>query len=686
MTTKTSRVILQAALELADMGYRVFPCQPDDKVPATEHGCHDATTDIETIEAWFEQMPLANLAVSTDGLLVVDVDDLKTPWLTEHELDTPMMSSTPREEPGGRHYWFRAPAGSDLHNTAGKLAEHVDTRAKGGYVVVPPSRRNRKCYNWLQGHGPVPVDELPEPPGWLLAELEASNRAPGERTAADTPDGNPIPEGQRNHALAALAGSMRRAGMGQSEIEAALLVANAERCKPPLSEGEVRKVARSIARYEPDQVTVARVENHYGQMFEDEPEEPAIEEYDPGELPSEFLKVPGLIGDVIDFTLATAHKPQPVLALAGAIALQAVLAARKIQDIRRNRTNLYIIGVAPSGAGKGHPVKVNRRILNAAGLLHLEGAEEFASDAGFLKAVELQPGILFQVDEFGRMLDDIANARQSHLKRIADVLLKLFSSADTAYQGRAYADPEKRVPIQQPCVVLHGSTVPEHLYEAMSGTTVTDGLVGRLTVFETERRPSRVWPSDKPIPEGILETVRWWGDFQPGGNLSRENPQPQVVNETPDARERFDALNDVVEDAKVFRPLWDRAEEKACALALIYAASRDPENMVVDLEAAHWACGLAEHLTRCQITMAGRHVSESPFDRQQKKALRFVREAGGVISRRAFTRKLQFLKPKEREELIENLLHTGQLRQDVDDSTRGRNKTVFMLPGKRQAG
>lgn len=61
-----------------------------------------------------------------------------------------------------------------------------------------------------------------------------------------------ITDGARNETLASLAGTMRRRGMGQEAILAALLKENDARCSPPLLEDEVRKVAKSISRYEPE--------------------------------------------------------------------------------------------------------------------------------------------------------------------------------------------------------------------------------------------------------------------------------------------------------------------------------------------------------------------------------------------------------------------------------------------------
>lgn len=81
--------------------------------------------------------------------------------------------------------------------------------------------------------------------------------AAGQRRQADRRDaGSPIPEGQRDNALASLAGSMRRRGMGFAAISAALHQVNEEQCIPPLDDGDVRRIAQSVCRYEADDPVV----------------------------------------------------------------------------------------------------------------------------------------------------------------------------------------------------------------------------------------------------------------------------------------------------------------------------------------------------------------------------------------------------------------------------------------------
>ena len=84
-----------------------------------------------------------------------------------------------------------------------------------------------------------------------LVELkESASAKTQDREIAEPQISQRIPEGNRNTTLTSLAGSMRRRGMSEDEIAAALLKVN-ERCDPPLDDAEVRKIAKSIARYEP---------------------------------------------------------------------------------------------------------------------------------------------------------------------------------------------------------------------------------------------------------------------------------------------------------------------------------------------------------------------------------------------------------------------------------------------------
>lgn len=250
---------LAAALRYADSGYSVFPCAPGQKKPLTAHGLKDASTGRDQIEHWWAESPNANVAIRTDGLLVVDVDGDDDSWLGDQDerwadLARAPSSRTPR---GGRHFWFRQPTGKDWRCTTSRLADHVDTRADGGYVVVPPSRVDGNGYGWLEGYElDVGPGQLPEPPAWLVEQLDgiAAKSVTASATCGPT---DRIPEGRRNGSLTSFAGTMRRVGLTQAEIAAALHQISTDRCSPPLEKADVDRIAASVARYAPNEIATA---------------------------------------------------------------------------------------------------------------------------------------------------------------------------------------------------------------------------------------------------------------------------------------------------------------------------------------------------------------------------------------------------------------------------------------------
>ena len=206
---------------------------------------------------------------------------------------------------------------------------------------------------------PHPVKIILEGGGlpYILEHVARHIPPAGKTKAPAEPVGEAIIEGARNSTFARLAGAMRRVGMSRDEIFAALERVNRDRCQPPLPGREVEKLTASICRYEPDQVAVAVVEDHYGQDMEPSTVEAAPAMEDPGPLPDELLRVPGFVSEVMDYCLATAPYPNVVMAFCGALALQSVLAGRKVRDPGDNRTNLYLLGLAHSSAGKDRPRK-----------------------------------------------------------------------------------------------------------------------------------------------------------------------------------------------------------------------------------------------------------------------------------------------------------------------------------------
>ena len=132
------------------------------------------------------------------------------------------------------HVYFSDPGGLEK-----RARDGFELRVGAHQVIAPPSVHpdTGKAYAWLPGRAPEEVALAPLPPE-LVAYFEADETRLG-RPAPEI--GNEIPEGARNETLASYAGSMRHRGASEAEILAALEIANANRCRPPLERSEVQQ-------------------------------------------------------------------------------------------------------------------------------------------------------------------------------------------------------------------------------------------------------------------------------------------------------------------------------------------------------------------------------------------------------------------------------------------------------------
>ncbi len=724
-TPEHTHNLLEAARWYRSRGYAPIPVPAGSKIPVLKGW--------QTLRLVDADLPLHFNGTGNIGLLVGEPSG----WLVDVDLDCAEAVTLAAEflpatgaksgRPGKpvSHWWYICEgAVTRKHQDPVTRKMIVELRSNGAQTVVGPGTHpSGEPYDPLEGE-PTPIDHAELAAAVLaLAEAVLKRRGCKETIASQpSPLGNdrfialpqdhierraaayldripPAISGSGGHSQTYAAATAMVHGFGLDAETAFRLLADRynPRCQPPWSEKELRhKVTDAASKPHdkplgwlrdvgPAQASDVDLSDFNPERRRSDAERPPSERVpDPGPFPEHLLHVPGLIEQVAAYNLATATRPQPVLALAAGICLQAVLAGRKVRDERGNRTNLYCVGVAPSGAGKDHARKVNKNALFAADMVEHEGNEDLASDAGLVTAVETEPAILFQIDEFGRFLRTIGDPKKApHLFNVLTALMKLYSSADTIFRGKAYADAKRNKVVDQPCVSVYGTTVPEHFYESLTADSLSDGFIARLLVFEANATPARQRVKARPVPESIKQAAAWWGSFKPGGNLAAEHPEPLVVEATPEAGALFDALAATV-DVELGKPdqagrsVWARAEEKACRLALVYACSANAQKPVIDAHAARWACDLSVYLTRRMLYIAHEWVADGVFDARQKRVLRVVRKADGRISRSELCRKTQWLTQRERQEVIDNLVETGQIEQVVEE-TATRPRVVYAL-------
>ncbi len=423
-----------------------------------------------------------------------------------------------------------------------------------------------------------------------------------------------------------------------------------------------------------------------------EPEPSAI--LDPGPVPPELLRVPGLISEVMDHCLETAPYPQVVLAFSGALSLMSFLAGRRVKDSGDNRTNLYVLALANSGTGKDHPRKINQRVIVEVGLSKCLG-DSFASGEGLEDRLSVTPSMLYQTDEMDGLILAISQAKDARHENILNFLLKAYTSSNAVYVVRAKAGRGHAV-IHQPSLCLLGTAVPKYYYEALNMRMLSNGFFARMLILDAGKRSRGQSPRMLDLPARVIETARWWAKFNPGSEkikLPYYIPHPALVESTPEAEKRLAEFRECSDDqyAKAEEKddpaamaIWARGYERARKLALIYAVSESHKSPRIGEAAVRLACEIVDYHTKRMLFMAEQYVAEGEFDAKCKRMLEVLtawkKKRGDAWMPHWYLSRLLKWSDKETDEVCEGL--QGQERiefQSGSTSKGGRSGDRYRL-------
>lgn len=251
-------------------------------------------------------------------------------------------------------YVERSPSGKGLHAIGyGESFENLSANSSG---VEAYCSKRFFTVTGDQGRGAIACVA-----GFVRVAIAPLHSLKAGKSAASRngdAQGTPISEGGRNVALASLAGTMRSRGMTASAIEVALLAHNQERCKPPLSEKEVRHIARSVGRYP---VTNDAAHDDASHLFGAVPREgnewpelqPLIAKIEAQAYPLDAL--PDAVRCAVQEVAGFVKAPIPLIATSALAALS--LAIQAHVDVQRadklhGPCGLFLLAIAESGERK----------------------------------------------------------------------------------------------------------------------------------------------------------------------------------------------------------------------------------------------------------------------------------------------------------------------------------------------
>ena len=411
-------------------------------------------------------------------------------------------------------------------------------------------------------------------------------------------------------------------------------------------------------------------------------------------IPPYLLKCPGLPGQIAEWITNSAFKPQPVLALAAALCAVGTIMGHRYRSETNLRTNIYAIGILPSGAGKDHARDCIDALFCALGMGE-NLFEDYSSDTALINSLSRANNLGLAIpDEIGRELQSIGSGKgNGHEQRLLTTYMKLFSKAKGTFRGKEYANhdgKQERKTLINPCFGLYGVTTPDNFYSSLSSGQAIDGFLSRFLIFEADRSKRR-GAGVVNVPEKVLEqcvAIRNL-DVRPPDGIYMDTfvpPVPIIVPLSEGAREIYNALQEREEDyaeaetkaGTGYDALWVRCHEHAAKIALCCHSGGE-----INADVMQYAAALAEWLTARSIGLAKQHIADSEYQISYNSILgaitRFWERNHKPMQRSQLARICKRIPARQRNEIISHLHEAGEiLVSEVE--TSNQHKMQMYLP------
>lgn len=676
---------LEIALRNAARGWRVFPVVG--KAAVVSDWPNAATTDTAQIEEWAKRFPKANVGVAGGrefvGLDTDRLDELKRRAADAGLSPEVFKTFTVTSQRENRAHFYYLP--TDAVETWGiksaneKKSKGIDgnifeTKTEGAYLVGEGSahKDTGKLYVITADLPLIPF------PSDLLALLQVIYQENTSKGTGAKWDGIVYDGEGRDAFLTSEAGKMRRLGHSEAIILAALRELNAERCAPPKSEEDIRRIARSVGKYE--------IEEELALIIGGGANAPASEDIE--ELDNTVTKIPLPVYPLevwdgtlyLEFALLASRDNYvpPEFFVEAAMTYAGALTANQLHCESEALTpRLYTVLLAPPGSGKGttyrrvHPLFEPSRLMTQVGeqppLPCAALLARAASENGLNDALLTHPHVISDFEEMDQMME------KTRIEGSGGALMSCIRSLFDDTRPGLTTSKGRPVIAELGYFSLLGSMTHSLWRKAMEGRdSYGSGLGGRFNLVAT----------NEDRTAAILMTP----DFSPhrkalDAKLAALDSSPQMIGIEPAAQkllaEWWEGKN---------KPFHNRvnviAGRKALHLAWI---TGQPS---ITLETMRKAIQLAEYLVAIRTAFAVAQGEERAAITENRvlqilgsispkaaSAKNLVRLLDGLMSRRSVYGSLQ------------SLVETAEVeKHEVRDTKSGRKYSVFRLSAKHVAG
>lgn len=665
------------------LGWSPIPVESDGKRPLVQWQEYQTrhATDGE-LEAWETAHPGCGLGIVTGAvsgnLVVVDVDNTnpvdfaKADSRVARYIATalggklPPYATTPR---GGHHYYVRCSKPEDIPQSTARLnGDPVDVRGDRGYVKAPPSRGYAYATSPFDREIPTVTREMLQPfSSKQQKQAKASSAVSGE---------DKIPTGQRNAALASLAGSMRRRGFSESAIRAALKTENAMRCDPPLGDKEIAGIAKSVSRYAPAlpqsgcdfTVTPADLISQTGRTQPTDAEDKKyVREMVMPSLPDAAWPKTGWLAEAYELGVSLTDAPLPFHLFTAATVYGVALGRRVCLPwgVEGLFPNLYTLLIAKSGLRKSTVTKFYGNLLPPEFVLNPPGSRE-----GYLADLAEKPVSVLRVDEFGSFL---GSCEREYLRGVVGDITSFYDCPEEIMPARLRR-AENSIIIRDCAPSIIGATTADWFAGRAKEDDFAGGFLARF-IFVLGPSAHGWKPTPGKAQRDRLRRLRDGLPKMPYHGEARE------VEMTPEAEECYGAW--LFEHEKIKHPptlagMWRRLGPNLLKLALIYQHNEDGCSAGTLSRAHIERASLAIEYVRAGAAHFMRYgIAWDRSSKIEQKVLAMLEEAGkGGLTGRELTRRLH-IRLRDFDAAIAALVEWGDVVMADETDARGVRRLRF---------
>lgn len=394
------------------------------------------------------------------------------------------------------------------------------------------------------------------------------------------------------------------------------------------------------------------------------------------EAPAEVLRGAqvGLLGELIDWVLAQSRRPQPIIALGAALSILGACTARRYGGPTRSGTHLFILSLAPSGAGKDGPRNSVANALNSAGLSNRVGPGQFLSFPAIINRMARDAISVSPIDEFADFLKRInGRSASSYEQGVSGVMRQLWSASFTDYLAPEWANRAAPI-VHAPHFAMFGLATHQELYAALAAGDLVNGFLNRFLLLSTHARGSDQDVADgaRALPESLRAQMRAIAiDQNPYASTlhnGRSDDPPVTVRWANDGAKQmwaaFAKRCELIEGVEA--AFFARSAEMAVRLATVRAVGEGLADLRITLPGIAWGIALAKWSAETMMAEAADYMAETDFQAQCKGVLRLLRDRG-EMSRNQITRAMQHrLKGRDLQDVLSSLLDADDvfMRQD----------------------